>query len=95
MEGIATSKKCTAEQFGQCCCQCRYRINVWSHPHTDGLLISNLRGYICCAEILGAMSGWSEHGLCECFIRRTARPEQKGQDQEKWDNWYGERKQEA
>lgn len=36
--------------------------------------MSNTRGYICAEPLLGYHSGWSEHGLCECWIQRPDRP---------------------
>lgn len=84
------SKECTISKFDGCCCECKFRYNDWSHPHTNGNNISVLRGYICWTPVLGAMSGWDEHGMCEMFTPRPPRPTTRN-EQEEWDNLYGQR----
>lgn len=60
------TKACRFDEHGACCCTCRYRLDDYSHPLTDGRPCTEQRGYICNNPELGAYSGWSEHGLCEC-----------------------------
>lgn len=83
------SHECMKDKwYGQCCCNCKYRVNDWSHPHTDGLRILNRRGYICSNPELGSSSGWSEHGICEIW---TSRPEVTQDNREWFDNRYSPR----
>lgn len=59
--------------------------------------MTNSRGYICAEPFLGYASGWSEHGLCECWVERRSRPtEIIGNDSthyaaEAWDACYQKR----
>lgn len=83
--------QCNLEQYNSCCCTCRYRVNDWSHPVTDGESIMRRRGYICANPELGHYSGWKEHGMCEVW---TPRPEVKTEHERQWfEARYGVREQ--
>jgi len=90
-------EECQIEQWGQCCCSCKWRYVDRSHPGTDGKPMSNTRGYICAEPFLGYHSEWSEHGICECWIERPIRPTViEGNDStyyaaEAWDAAYHKR----
>ncbi len=54
------------EQF--CCHNCRYHAPDMSHPCTDGIRMSEQRGWVCLApEFDVVFSGWPEHGICEMW----------------------------
>jgi hypothetical protein len=50
-----------------CCCTCAFHYKDFSHPLTDGGVISHVRGWICGCPELGHFSEWGKHGLCECW----------------------------
>jgi len=89
--------ECCKERWGQCCCNCKWQYIDRSHPGTDGKRSWQTRGYICAEPRLGYHSGWSEHGVCECWIERPSRPiEVVGNDSshyevEAWDARYEKR----
>lgn len=58
---------------GQCCCSCQFHVPDLSHPCTDGKMITAQRGWICFLPELedAGISGWPEHGACECYQRRN------------------------
>lgn len=58
-----------------CCCSCQFQAVDRSHPCTDGKMITEKRGWICfLPELEGdGISGWPEHGGCECYQRRENR----------------------
>lgn len=93
------SDDCQLKTHNQCCCTCRYHIIDRSHPGTDGKPAYNTRGYICAEPFLGFCSGWSEHGLCECWTERPERPNPVLNDPndpnwpevEHWDAMYSKR----
>lgn len=84
------SNECWKEsEFRQCCCTCKYRVNDWSHPHTNGESIMRRRGFICANPEIGHYSGWGEHGLCEVW---TERPVPTNDGEREWfHNRYGVR----
>jgi len=60
----------------QCCCNCKHHHVDYHHctiskKKSDvGCVCSNPRGWICSGT--GRMhSGWSEHGLCECYEKEV------------------------
>lgn len=65
---------CQKEDWhGECCCTCRYRLNDYSHPHTDGKRVTHQRGYVCAnPEMGGVFSGWPEHGTCEMWAAKLS-----------------------
>ena len=63
---------CWKEKFGDCCCECRYRHPLFSHPSVDNKPMSNQDGWICLPpEFEGEAIKTTEHGLCEMFKRTT------------------------
>ena len=58
--------------LGECCCNCQYRLEDYSHATTDGGRVTRLRGYICSPPLLPkkSFSGWTEHGGCEMWSLR-------------------------
>ena len=71
------SEKCYKKDpdIQQCCCICMSHRKDYSHPHTDGKAVTNVRGYICQTDSIGDSgphSGWPKHSVgCELFgIRR-------------------------
>ena len=57
--------------LGCCCCNCVHHHLDHSHPNTDGVRCTHVRGWICGAPELGLTSGWGKHGLCECHMTRA------------------------
>ena len=49
---------------GECCCNCKNHMPIYSHPWVDGKPCGNLFGWACVNAFIGAtLSG--KHGLCE------------------------------
>lgn len=81
------ARDCQLERWKQCCCTCKWQYVDRSHPGTDGKPMSSTRGYICAEPFLGYHSGWTEHGMCECWTERP--PEPNVLDADVGDNaWY-------
>lgn len=63
-------------EFGTCCCNCRNRIDDYSHELTDGRPCTEPRGWVCVGMVGmddgGAHSGWSEHGMCELWTEAAS-----------------------
>lgn len=53
--------------FFQCCCTCAYHTKDYGHPSTNGMSISEQRGWICTPPMIhGSFSNWPEHSAgCE------------------------------
>lgn len=76
---------CYIPTFGDCCCTCENHYEDFYHcttsPKPDSYdennhkcVCSTHKGWICLISMEGekprAHSGWSEHGLCECYVRK-------------------------
>lgn len=82
MAGQAVAMKCMKRDkltHGGCCCNCVYHFADHSHPMTNGVRCTHIRGWICGAPELGFTSGWGRHGFCECHTtRKEARRMERG-----------------
>ena len=59
-------RECMLEEYGRCCCQCKYRLEAHDHP------MGSKTGWACIAFAFEegepiAYIGDFEHGLCELF----------------------------
>ena len=72
MAGQALKAACMKRtHWGGCCCNCAYHYPDHSHPMTDGVRCTHIRGWICGAPELGFSSGWGRHGFCECHATKA------------------------
>ena len=62
--------QCYLPEHGFCCCECRFRHPLMSHPWVDGNKMSHQTGWICLMpEFNGKAILTLRHGGCECFSR--------------------------
>jgi hypothetical protein len=73
---MTKDSECWKGQFrGRCCCNCKWHLKDFSHPETDGIMLSHQRGWVCYApEFEGVFSGWGEHGHCEMYALQEEKP---------------------
>lgn len=63
-------EKCWKKYRGdnKCCCNCRYQMDLHSHPWVNGKSIMDKVGYICSYPMTGRKVVLSnKHGLCELW----------------------------
>ena len=63
---MGTNNQCQKLNWGNCCCECKYHYQIYSHPCVDGK--SDLFGYVCIPPAFNGKGELSnEHGICEMF----------------------------